>query len=400
MLNICHKQTTPSLHGKDMSHICWTSVTHKQHLLLLGKTWVIDVKQLSQTNNTFSPWETHESYMLNICHTQTTPSLPGKQSVINVKELSARNKQTHRNKHIAYLHASSTVRHHDVGLVVGDVVRRAVWDGARVDLEDAESSEMGGETGDDAASPRATVGDEDGVRDLVRWRDDTRESTHLLDDTLKRTMSRLNSSYNNRRSLSWINPYQTQHSKTILDMAKFLNAHWPSQVEVFGEADSPSRRGCAYSFDGVQWCEKLLQGNKVTQDQDAFSRPYILVCPSTPHSSSAKSFPLHPTIVLQAFLVIFSLQLYPAIWCLPGSLCSHHMSRPSELPLLNDLQQCVMLPNQLCRSPCIALKFPGGGSKAHETRIINDSQETGRDRQESWSESEELGKKWKFKRCS
>ena len=25
----------------------------------------------------------------------------------------------------------------------------------------------------------------------------------------------------------------------------FLNAHWPSQLEVFGDTDSPSRRGCA-----------------------------------------------------------------------------------------------------------------------------------------------------------
>ena len=41
-------------------------------------------------------------------------------------------------------------------------------------------------------------------------------------------------------------------SNSSLHMGKFADAHWPSQVEVFGEADSPSRRGCAYSVAGVQ----------------------------------------------------------------------------------------------------------------------------------------------------
>ena len=39
---------------------------------------------------------------------------------------------------------------------------------------------------------------------------------------------------------------------SILHMGKFVDAHWPSQVEVFGEVDSPSRRGRAYSVAGVQ----------------------------------------------------------------------------------------------------------------------------------------------------
>ena len=39
-------------------------------------------------------------------------------------------------------------------------------------------------------------------------------------------------------------------SNGILHMGNFVNAHW--QVEVFGEADSPSRRGCAYSVTGAQ----------------------------------------------------------------------------------------------------------------------------------------------------
>ena len=40
-------------------------------------------------------------------------------------------------------------------------------------------------------------------------------------------------------------------SNSVLHMGKFVNAHWPSQVEVFGDADSPCRRGCAYSVAGV-----------------------------------------------------------------------------------------------------------------------------------------------------
>ena len=41
-------------------------------------------------------------------------------------------------------------------------------------------------------------------------------------------------------------------SNSVLGTGKFVNAHWPSQVDVFGAVDSPSRRGCAYSVAGVQ----------------------------------------------------------------------------------------------------------------------------------------------------
>ena len=41
-------------------------------------------------------------------------------------------------------------------------------------------------------------------------------------------------------------------SNSIHVIGTFLDARWPSQVEVFGEADSPSRRGCAYSVAEVQ----------------------------------------------------------------------------------------------------------------------------------------------------
>ena len=35
----------------------------------------------------------------------------------------------------------------------------------------------------------------------------------------------------------------------------------------------------------------------------------------------------------------------------PSSFRSHHMSKPSELHLINDLQQCVILRNVFCNSP-------------------------------------------------
>ena len=52
---------------------------------------------------------------------------------------------------------------------------------------------------------------------------------------------------------------------SILHLGKFVNANWPSQVEGFGEADSPSRIGWAYGLSGVQLCPNILQGNKVTR---------------------------------------------------------------------------------------------------------------------------------------
>ena len=45
---------------------------------------------------------------------------------------------------------------------------------------------------------------------------------------------------------------QRTDPNSILHMGKFVNAHWPSQVEVFGDADPPSRRGCAHSVARAQ----------------------------------------------------------------------------------------------------------------------------------------------------
>ena len=64
-------------------------------------------------------------------------------------------------------------------------------------------------------------------------------------------------------------------------------------------------------------------------DWQAFSRPYGHLAPFTSHSSSVLFIPNlnRPTTeaVLLSFLVIFSPQLYPARWCLPGfpSLSPH-----------------------------------------------------------------------------
>ena len=64
------------------------------------------------------------------------------------------------------------------------------------------------------------------------------------------------------------------------------------------------------------------------------------------------SFTLPNCCVLLASLVTFSHWLYQSIWCLPGSPSltqePHHKSNPSELPLLNDLQQHVILHSSQC----------------------------------------------------
>ena len=66
--------------------------------------------------------------------------------------------------------------------------------------------------------------------------------------------------------------------------------------------------------------------------------PHISFGLSPAHKSITSHRP--PTAVLRAFLVSFSLQCYPAKWCLPCSFCSH-MSNPSARPLLNDIQLSV-----------------------------------------------------------
>ena len=59
---------------------------------------------------------------------------------------------------------------------------------------------------------------------------------------------------------------------------------------------------------------------------------------------------LHISFKLSRSLDLSPPPLYSARWCLPRFLCSHH-TKPSDLPLLNDLQQRVILPKVLCNSP-------------------------------------------------
>ena len=55
-----------------------------------------------------------------------------------------------------------------------------------------------------------------------------------------------------------------------------------------------------------------------------------------------------PTTVLLTFLVIVSPQLYLAKWCTKVPFALTTSTRPSEL--LNDLQQCIILPNVFSNS--------------------------------------------------
>ena len=70
----------------------------------------------------------------------------------------------------------------------------------------------------------------------------------------------------------------------------------------------------------------------------ASSRPHRPLAPSTSHSSSLMSIPLHrPTTVLLLFLVIFLHDFTLQDGVCQSSLRSHHMSKPRKLPLLNAL---------------------------------------------------------------
>ena len=77
-------------------------------------------------------------------------------------------------------------------------------------------------------------------------------------------------------------------------------------------------------------CHRVFSLLRGEHDWHAFSRLHAALVPSTSHSSSTLSVPLHrPTTVLLAFLVIFSPQLYPARWCLPEyplTTCPNHRS--------------------------------------------------------------------------
>ena len=81
---------------------------------------------------------------------------------------------------------------------------------------------------------------------------DIRNMTGCKVDTFKRRLDNYLSTIPDEPQVLGYTAQRRADSNSVLDMAKFVNAHWPSQVEVFGDGDSPSRRGCAYSVAGVQ----------------------------------------------------------------------------------------------------------------------------------------------------
>ena len=92
---------------------------------------------------------------------------------------------------------------------------------------------------------------------------DIRNMTGCKVDIFKRRSDKYLSTIPDEPQVLGYTAQRSTDSNSILHMGKFVNAYLPSQVKVFGEADSSSRRGCAYSVAGVQWCLKILQGNKV-----------------------------------------------------------------------------------------------------------------------------------------
>ena len=81
---------------------------------------------------------------------------------------------------------------------------------------------------------------------------DIRNMTDCKVDIFKRRLDKYLSTIPDEPQVLGYTAQRRADSNSILHMGKFADAHWPSQVEVFGEADSPSRRGCAYSVAGVQ----------------------------------------------------------------------------------------------------------------------------------------------------
>ena len=81
---------------------------------------------------------------------------------------------------------------------------------------------------------------------------DIRNMTDCKVDIFKRRLDKFLSTIPDETQVLGYTAQRRADSNSILHMGKFADAHWPSQVEVFGEADSPSRRGCAYSVAVVQ----------------------------------------------------------------------------------------------------------------------------------------------------
>ena len=79
---------------------------------------------------------------------------------------------------------------------------------------------------------------------------DIRNMTDCKVDIFKRRLDKYLSTIPDEPQVLGYTAQRRADSNSILHMGNGL--HWPSQVEVFGEADSPSRRGCAYSVAGVQ----------------------------------------------------------------------------------------------------------------------------------------------------
>ena len=75
---------------------------------------------------------------------------------------------------------------------------------------------------------------------------DIRNMTDCKVDIFKRRFDTFLSTIPDEPQVLGYTAQRRADSNSILHMGKFADAHWPSQVEVFGEADSPSRRGCAY----------------------------------------------------------------------------------------------------------------------------------------------------------
>ena len=79
---------------------------------------------------------------------------------------------------------------------------------------------------------------------------DIRNMTGCKVDMLKRRLDKYLSTIPDEPQVLGYTAQRRADSNSVLHMPKFVNAHWPSQVEVFGDGDSPSRRGWLTALPG------------------------------------------------------------------------------------------------------------------------------------------------------
>ena len=81
-------------------------------------------------------------------------------------------------------------------------------------------------------------------------------------DTFKRRLDNYLSTIPDEPQVLGYTAQRRADSNSVLDMAKFVNAHWPSQVEVFGDEIRPAEEVALTVLPGYSDARRY---NKVTR---------------------------------------------------------------------------------------------------------------------------------------